>query len=76
MKIEQGKYYLQVQNGYVTDAVSYNPKMMGYNLFETSALPVDIMNGCYKISKNKLVLDDFKYREYIKKLNEEVSDNE
>lgn len=74
MKIEQGKYYLQVQNGYVTDAVSYNPKIAGYKLFETYKLPVDIMNQCYQIIKGQLVLDQVKYQEYLVEL-EEVSDN-
>ena len=65
MKIEKGKYYLQIQNGYVTDAVSYNPNIKGYNLFETNNLPADIMNQCYQIINGKLVLDEAKYQIFL-----------
>lgn len=68
MKIEKGKYYLQVKDGYVTDAVSYNPNIKGYNLFETPKLPSDIMNQCYKIVGGKLVLDQDKHVKFLEEV--------
>jgi hypothetical protein len=65
MIIEKGKFYLQVKNGYITDAVEYNPNIEGYNLFEIDKLPPDIINRCYRIENNKLVLDEIKYAEFV-----------
>jgi hypothetical protein len=65
MIIEKGKFYLQETNGYITDVVEYNPNIEGYNLFEIDKLPQDIMNGCYRIENNKLVLDKIKYAEFV-----------
>lgn len=70
MTIEKRKCYLQIKNGYVTDAVEYNPNIEGYNLFETNKLPSDIMNGCYQIQNDKLVLDQVKYELFLKELEE------
>jgi hypothetical protein len=70
MIIEQGKFYLKVVDGYIQDAVSYDPKLNNYILFEIDNLPKDIMNQCYKVVKDKLVLDETKYSEFLKKLKE------
>lgn len=68
MIIEQGKFYLQVKEGFVTDAVSYNPNIEGYNLFETPKLPDDILNQCYKIVNGQLVLDEAKHKIFLEKV--------
>ena len=63
--IEPGKFYLKIKDDYVVDAVSYNPHLKHYNLFETNKLPTDIMNGCYQIQNNQLVLNQNKYEIFL-----------
>ena len=74
MIIEPGKFYLQVKEGYVTDAVSYNPNIEGYNLFETDKLPDDIMNQCYQIIDGGLVLDEEKHKVFLEELDNVVQE--
>jgi hypothetical protein len=59
--IEPGKFYLQTKEGYVTDAVSYNPNLPDYILYEANSLPDDILNRCYQRVGNTLVRDEHKY---------------
>jgi hypothetical protein len=57
-KIEEGKSYLQVNNeGYITDCIKYNPQINNYFLYEGGDIPGDILNSCYKLVNNKIVLD-------------------
>jgi hypothetical protein len=72
MKIEKGKYYLKIKDGYITDAVSYNPEIIGYKLFKITQLPNDILNQCYQIMNGSLILDQMKYQKYLTELEKEV----
>jgi hypothetical protein len=65
MKIEPGKFYIQVVEGYVHDAVSYNPELPNYVLYEAEALPADILNRCYELVEGELVLDEAKHAEFL-----------
>ena len=63
--IEPGKFYLKTEEGYVIDAVEYNPNRPDYILFEADGLPSDILNRCYKREGNKLVRDEVKYAAFL-----------
>jgi hypothetical protein len=65
MIIEPGKFYLQVVEGYVHDAVSYNPELPNYVLYEAEALPADILNRCYELVDGELVRDEEKYADFL-----------
>jgi hypothetical protein len=66
--IESGKFYLKLEDGsipYVIDAVRYNPEREDYILFEANELPVDILNRCYILRKEGLILDEEKHKLFI-----------
>ena len=65
MKIEPGKFYIQVVEGYVHDAVSYNPELPNYVLYEAETLPADILNRCYELVDGQLVRDEEKYADFL-----------
>jgi len=65
MIIEKGKYYLQVKQGFVTDAVEYNPNLKDYVLYKADKLPADIMNQCYELKNGKLTLNQEKHAEFL-----------
>jgi uncharacterized protein YpbB len=61
INIEKGKWYLQLDTqGYVVDCIRYNPQIEGYILHESPSVPSDILNSCYKIENNKIILDEKK----------------
>jgi hypothetical protein len=63
INIEKGKWYLQFDTqGYIIDCIRYNPQLEGYSLYESPSVPSDILNNCYKLNKNKLVLDEDKLK--------------
>ncbi len=72
MKIEAGKFYLKVSNGYVVDAVEYNPNRTDYVLFKADSIPSDILNGCYKLQSDKLIKDEYKYELYLEETNKDA----
>jgi hypothetical protein len=63
--IEAGKFYLKTEEGYVIDAVEYNPNRPDYVLFEAPTIPSDILNRCYKREGNTLVRDEVKYAAFL-----------
>lgn len=63
--------YVQVHNGYVRDAVSFNPNIDGYIPINVKDMPKDIMNQCYKVVDNKLVLDEEKNKIFVSQTEEE-----
>lgn len=76
MIIEKGKYYIQIKNGFVHDAVSYNPNIESYQLYQAETIPADILNGCYKLVNGKLVLDKAKHAEYLAELERQAEEIE
>lgn len=68
MIIEKGKYYIQIKNGYVTDAVQFDPKLSDYNLYETPSIPKDILNQCYQLVDGELVLDEDKHKIFLEEI--------
>jgi hypothetical protein len=65
MIIEAGKFYLKVAEGYVVDAVEYNPNRTDYLLYEADNIPSDIMNRCYQRVGDTLVRDEAKYAAFV-----------
>jgi hypothetical protein len=65
MIIEAGKFYLKTENGYVVDAVEYNPNRPDYLLYEADSIPSDILNRCYQRVGNTLVRDEHKYAAFL-----------
>jgi hypothetical protein len=63
--IEAGKFYLKVAEGYVVDAVEYNPNRTDYLLYEADSIPSDIMNRCYQRVGDTLVRDEAKYAAFL-----------
>jgi hypothetical protein len=63
--IELGKFYLKVAEGYVVDAVEYNPNRTDYLLYEADSIPQDIMNRCYQRVGDTLVRDEVKYAAFL-----------
>jgi len=63
--IESGKFYLKIEDGYVVDAVEYNPERNDYQLFESETIPEDILNRCYQLIDGALVLDQDKYQKFL-----------
>ena len=76
MVIEKGKYYIQIKNDFVHDAVSYNPNIEGYQLYKAETIPADVLNGCYKLVNDKLVLDEVKHAEYLAELERQAEEIE
>ena len=72
MIIEKGKYYIQIKNGYIIDAVEYNPNIPDYHLFQSSEIPFDIMNQCYQLIDGKLVLDETKHSLFLKEIEKQI----
>jgi hypothetical protein len=72
MKIEKGKFYLKLENGFVVDAIEYNPGREDFQLYEAPTIPSDILNHCYKIEGGNLVLDGDKYSEFLEKTAKEA----
>jgi hypothetical protein len=65
MIIEAGKFYLKVAEGYVVDAVEYNPNRPDYLLYEADSIPQNIMNRCYQRVGDTLVRDEVKYAAFV-----------
>ena len=65
MIIEKGKYYIQIKEGYITDAVEYNPNLPNYQLYQAPTIPSDILNQCYQLVDGKLVLDGDKHKIFL-----------
>ena len=63
--IEAGKFYLKVAEGYVVDAVEYNPNRPDYLLYEADSIPQDILNRCYQRVGDTLVRDETKYAAFL-----------
>jgi hypothetical protein len=63
--IESGKFYLKTEDGYVVDAVEYNPEREDYQLFEYETIPQDILNRCYQLIDGVLVLDEDKHQQFL-----------
>jgi len=63
--IEAGKFYLKVAEGYVVDAVEYNPNRPDYVLHEAASIPSDILNRCYQRVGNTLTRDEAKYATFL-----------
>jgi hypothetical protein len=72
MKIEKGKFYLRVENGYVIDAVEYNPERSDFQLYQAPSIPSDILNRCYKLEGGKLVLDADKHAVFLKETSKDA----
>lgn len=53
--------YVKIEKGYVTDCIQIEHE--GY-IETTAEVPSDVMNGCYKLKNNKLVVDEAKYQEF------------
>jgi hypothetical protein len=70
--IEAGKFYLKVAEGYVVDAVEYNPNRPDYVLYEAASIPSDILNRCYKLVSGKLVRDEVKYAAFLEENNKDA----
>ena len=68
MIIEKGKYYIQIKEGYITDAVEYNPNLPDYQLYQAPTIPSDIMNQCYQLVDGKLVLDEAKHALFLEEV--------
>lgn len=68
MIIEKGKYYLQVKEGYVTDAIEYNANLHDYQLYQAPNIPSDILNQCYQLVNGKLVLDEAKHTLFLEEV--------
>lgn len=63
--IEPGKFYLKIEEGYVVDAVEYNPDLPNYQLFEAPTIPSNILNRCYQLIDGELVLDEAKHEVFL-----------
>jgi hypothetical protein len=63
--IEPGKFYLKTEDGYVVDAVEYNPEREDYQLFESETIPQDILNRCYQLVDGALILDEDKHQQFL-----------
>jgi histidinol phosphatase-like PHP family hydrolase len=72
MKIEKGKFYLRVENGFVIDAVEYNPERADFQLYEAPSIPSDILNRCYKLEGGKLVLDTDKHAAFLEETSKDA----
>jgi hypothetical protein len=72
MKIEKGKFYLKVENGFVIDAVEYNPERADFQLYEAPSIPSNILNRCYKLEGGKLVLDADKHAAFLEENSKEL----
>jgi hypothetical protein len=63
--IEPGKFYLKTEDGYVVDAVEYNPEREDYQLFESETIPQDILNRYYQLVDGALILDEDKHQKFV-----------
>jgi histidinol phosphatase-like PHP family hydrolase len=72
MIIEKGKFYLKVENGFVIDAVEYNPERSDFQLYQAPSIPSDILNRCYKLEGGKLVLDTDKHAAFLEETSKDV----
>ena len=72
MIIEAGKFYLKTENGYVVDAVEYNPNRPDYLLYEADSIPQDIMNRCYQRVGDTLVRDEVKYAAFLEETSKDA----
>jgi hypothetical protein len=70
--IEAGKFYLKVAEGYVVDAVEYNPNRFDYVLYEAASIPSDILNRCYQRNGNKLTRDEVKYAAFLEETSKDA----
>ena len=64
------QFYLKVIDQYIIDVVTFNPEKEGYILYEAYSLPADILNRCYKLENNHLIIDQEKYRTLLKIMEE------
>jgi histidinol phosphatase-like PHP family hydrolase len=72
MKIEAGKFYLRVENGFVIDAVEYNPERSDFQLYEAPSIPSDILNRCYKLEGGVLTLDTDKHAAFLEETSKDA----
>ena len=54
--------YLQVKNTYITDSIDY--EYGDYIRFD-GVVPIDIMNQCYQLLNEDIVLDEVKHQEFL-----------
>lgn len=54
--------YLQITNDYITDSIEY---AFGDYIQFMDEVPIDIMNGCYKLENNAIVLDTVKHEAFL-----------
>jgi hypothetical protein len=72
MIIEKGKFYLRVENGFVIDAVEYNPERSDFQLYQAPSLPSNLLNRCYKLEGGKLVLDTVKHQAFLEETSKDA----